>query len=84
MVEGQRSVSGHGSNGHLTHGTDQQLEFKAAVMFPIMRQKHSTNNLKNTVGPWYAYSKAGKINLHLVIVKNTSLTETFCIFVKVV
>ena len=50
MVEGQRSVSGHGSNGHLTHGTDQQLEFKAAVMFPIMRQKHSTNNL-NTIGP---------------------------------
>lgn len=68
MVEGQRSVSGHGSNGHLTHGTDQQLEFKAAVMFPIMRQKHSTNNL-NTIGPRYAYSKAGKINLHLGIVK---------------
>lgn len=48
-VKGQ--CSGHGSNGHLTHGTDQQLEFKAAVMFPIMRQKHSTNNLMNTVGP---------------------------------
>ena len=47
-VKGQ--CSSHGSNGHLTHGTDQQLEFKAAVMFPIMRQKHSTNNL-NTIGP---------------------------------